>query len=642
VRPNESNCERAVYGLGEVERGMPFEADPGLALLVGELDEWLEDDRQWLGAFTHQWVSLLDDVVASRHASGPSLSDFVEQSAAAWAEIGACRSVLKKSKHGKALDPSIRRRLQRAVRTISEQLLERGALSAAWDDLLAATDFLSARIQARRLFGFIEAQGLDSRELTKSLRELLEDEKATVKMARGESSEREDHNQRAGLSIPERVGLGHALLAAPPRQAETVIWLRYTLSPLRAGRLKLGDAVEIFSAAWLRETLAGEGVEHLPRELREDKHGHLALLANVPPGGDEDDGPTPKEEEEIPEALVRVALGQVSTSEALALARETAELIVSLASLQGADPSIWLLTDSYVRFYNGREAGASFHAPPVMKLSLEHRQALKSDSMPEFVEEWASDLPAGLPLLRRDLRQAARLALWLRRSRDTWEPGRIVLCDRIFEQVGGWAGMGDRRRFCSEFLRISWALQRVRREITNCWHGLYAARLNLDPTLKDGAWEEIKANPGLDYQDGELGRHHFNLSGVIRQIDFLLERVTPDTPLHERLTRLKSRTATGQTVAAWIEELMHEFDAFQQRERRVRNALVHGGPVSDEMAASVLLFVDWLAADALHTAIKGLLAESDLVDYFLDRRADHEKCLVRLRGGDDPADALFW
>jgi hypothetical protein len=217
-----------------------------------------------------------------------------------------------------------------------------------------------------------------------------------------------------------------------------------------------------------------------------------------------------------------------------------------------------------------------------------------------------------------------------------------VLCDRIFEQIAGWAGVVDRRRFTSQYLRTSWALRRIRLEISNSWAAIHSARLNFDPSLSRKKWEEIKQDTELGYEPGAGGRYTIDLRGVLLRLDFLLECVEPDTPLHERLLRLKRRTANGRSTADWVEDLVGEFDAFQSRERRVRNGLVHGGPIDDEMAASVVLFMDWLAAESLHTAIKGLLADHDLIDHFLDRREEYEYCWRRLRRNEPAVEAMFW
>ena len=185
--------------------------------------------------------------------------------------------------------------------------------------------------------------------------------------------------------------------------------------------------------------------EDLPVEMGEDPaNSEVARLAGV--GREAGD-----EREEVPEALIRIALGEVATDEAMQLARETAELVLSLAVLLGSDPTIWLPSDSYERYYDGRSNGSSYHAWPVRTLSHAHRDALASEAMAEFADEWGKKLPPHLPPRSPEMRRMARLALWLRRSRESWDPGRIVLGGRVLEQVAGWAGVADRHRFAREF-----------------------------------------------------------------------------------------------------------------------------------------------------------------------------------------------
>lgn len=193
-----------------------------------------------------------------------------------------------------------------------------------------------------------------------------------------------------------------------------------------------------------------------------------------------------------------------------------------------------------------------------------------------------------------------------------------------------------------EYLKLAWALRRVRLEISNAFRGIWAARVDRDPVLAEGAWEEVLADQAIAYEEQPDGRYTVSLPGVIEKAGFLAGLLEAGSPAGERLSGLAERTTTGETTGEWIAELLKEFDVLKSRERRTRNALVHGGVVDDEVAASVLLFVDWLAADALHGAIEGILDGDDLIDYFIDFRARREECLSRLKAGETPASALFW
>jgi hypothetical protein len=637
---SERQLELAVNGLDRVSRRIPFDIDPGLPAIVGELLEWLDDDRQWFAGFAAQWKSLLQDVLRARDLAGPHLRRQLSTAEPAWKELSQLRASLGGGSGTGAPEPSVRRRLRIAGGKIKVELLKPATLGAAFEDLLTADEHLAAQRRAIQLEALAEMQGLDTVSLLKELRRLLEDDRAAVKAARGEKLESGDLGSYAGFNPADRVRLAHDRLQGRPRKAEVVVWLEYTLAPLEAGRIELGDGISLYAADWIRKAVAAGRTDELPPEVHDtSSNSNLLLLIGLETGAEatRDTAGT-----EIPEALVRVDLGEVETDQALQLAREAAELVVALAVLQGSDPVLWQPTGSYIRLFDGREAGATFHASPVPALSFTHRDALRSDSMPEFSEGLGAALGAHLPVRDVRLRRAARLALWLRRSRETWEPGRVILVGRVLEQIAGWAGVRDRHRFEEEYLRLSWALRRVRLEVSNCWRGVWAAHMNGDLALREGAWEEITSDASIGYEETEGGRYVFNLAGVMEQTDFLIERLMPGSAPHERLSKLADRTVDGVSTASWISDLENEFGVLKSRERRIRNALVHGGAVDDAIAGSVLLFVDWLAADALHAAIEGILEGGNLIDYFIDFRAKRETCRERLQRNDHPSQALFW
>jgi hypothetical protein len=639
---NERRIELALGGLSKLGQAIPFELDVGLPALVEELREWLDDDRQWAAGRPEQWASLLQDILRSRSAAGEHLRRHLAGASPAWDELTALKGQVGSSARG-VPEPSLRHRLTRATEAIGDRLLEADVLEAAYDDLLDATGHLKAREMATRLVRLLEAQGLPKADVVKDVSRVLEDNLWFVKSARGERHETGDLRSFAGLEATERIALARSRLRGRLQIEDVVIWFEYTLAPLPAGHLAVGDAVELFTADWLAETIEQGRYEDLPLELRFplESNSNLRTLLGLDPD-DEKEHDVAKDPWESPLAFVRIELGEVEIDQALQLGREAAELIVALSVLSGSHPELWQPTGSFVRILGGREADASFHAPPVRSLSMAQHDALNSDAMPEFSAGLGRNLAGHLPVRDVRLRRAARLALWLRRTRETWEPGRVVLAGRVLEQIAGWAGVDDRVRFEAEYLKLAWALRRVRLEISNAFRGIWAASLDLDPALVEGGWEKVLADPAIAYEERPDGGYTVSLAGVIERAGFLAGLLEAGSPAGERLTGLAERTASGEATAEWIVELEKEFDVLKSRERRTRNALVHGGAVEDEVAASVLLFVDWLAADALHGAIEGILEGSGLIDYFIDFRARREECRACLQAGGKPASALFW
>jgi hypothetical protein len=629
----ERQTELAAYGLRRSNRRVPFNVDAGPAWLLNELREWLDDDRQWLSPFRDQWKMLLVDLVAAHEAAGKNFKAHLDGLAGDWREISACKAALGGGKQNQPPDPSVRRRLRRATEALRARILAAPALEAVFDDLIEATDHLGAWRAAVHLRDLADLHGLDSEFLAKGLADLLEDEVYAVKTAREEPYDQETGTRSAGATPEERVSLCRSRLRRTPREVDAVIWLHYVLAPLQPGRIDFGDVVQIFSAKELLDA-AARG-EDLPPELTDDPtQSDVAQLAGA--GREVKDS-----REEVPEALIRVSLGRVPTASALQLAKETAELVLSLAVLFGSDPAIWLPSGSNERYYDGRPAGSARHATPVRALSHVHREALESEAIQVVAEEWGKKLPSHLPPNSPQMRRIARLALWLRRSRESWEPGRIVLAGRVLEQVAGWAGVSERYRFAREYLQLPWTFHRIYLEIDNCWRGIWVERGGFGSDLLPGAWERIASDPEIEYEELADGRYSFNRRGVIKRAAFLQDQLRPESASFERLGCLRDNTIDGPATAAWIIRLEKDFESFADRERRIRNALVHGGAVGEGLPESLVSFVDGIAGDALHAAIEGTLADKDLIGQSRDYRDDNESRRKNLGAGAPSAEALF-
>jgi hypothetical protein len=88
--------------------------------------------------------------------------------------------------------------------------------------------------------------------------------------------------------------------------------------------------------------------------------------------------------------------------------------------------------------------------------------------------------------------------------------------------------------------------------------------------------------------------------------------------------------------------LLGAFQRAEDRRRRTRNALVHGGPLAEETVSAVVGFAESLAFDALGSSIEGRLEGRNLVDHFLARREAHVGMERRIAGGEGLQEALFF
>lgn len=611
--------------------------DPDLLAVLHEVRAWLEDPHQWSSASPSNWSSLLDDVGLARAASTGRLRGHLERSAGnAFEEIKSIRGAIR---GGDSLDLSLRRRLDRAVDAIRDGFLDKDALREAWRDLVDTGDPLEAIDAARGLFSVAAEHGHNPGTLSNYLNAILNDDYHAILSARDEEPG-ENPPERAGASIEERLALAADAVTELPREGDVVIWLLFAFATRRGSLspLMLGDRVTLYDISWLRSVSTGSALfaHPLPPELEADAKTISLLLRP------ESESNT---EQAVPRLAIRIDLGRILIAEAEESARRSAEALVALAALQ-AEETPWVLEESFLMYVNGELGPWRFASPAAFTLEGERRIAVEQDITASVIERNAEHWAPHFPIRDPRMQEAAHLLVWLRRTRETWTAGRLLLCDRVIERAAGWAGLADVARFVAEYLKVPWAINQIRNEIVSCGWSAFNALGEMEGASR-AEWErakrwhdEIHADPEIGF---DIGPEFWSLrpDGILRRLEWIIERVPGETFAHSRVRRLQDRVRDGRAAAGWADELMGEFDARNARSRRLRNALTHGGPASAETAALCVPFVETLAIQALHTAVQGRLEGTDLVDHFLDDRAKSTAILARLHDGANPADALW-
>jgi hypothetical protein len=193
---------------------------------------------------------------------------------------------------------------------------------------------------------------------------------------------------------------------------------------------------------------------------------------------------------------------------------------------------------------------------------------------------------------------------------------------------------------------LSWALSQVRGRLTGV---VFSAFMSLNDAERGdaGVWqkyvrahEEIQSDAELELSLGEKSWTAVPRA-VIGKLEWLGERVPPASLAKEEVNFLAARTRNGRALAAWLDELMAEFDAMESRWRRLRNTLTHGGPANEETVGEILDFVESVAVSALHSSMQARFEGTELVDFFLKRRGADERLLAALRAGADPTETIW-
>lgn len=628
--------------LWRANKPVAYEAVPDLPLVLLELEAWLDDEHQWRSGRAKNWATLLNDLSAAWDKVGPVLRGRMEADVPfAREEIRLVRRDLKQS--NLPPDESTRRRLKRAATAIKKQLLKDDSLKNAWADLVSAGSPALAFAASRLLAGIGEMHGHATKSLTWDLRLILGDDSFAVADAREEIVEADRPMEKAGATVSERLELAENVLTRLPRKADVVVWLRFALAPkMHPPVLRVCERVSLYDAAWLH--LAEETPQHaaypLPDELIDSRFGGVSRVIG-------ERGKTTGDGDAVPYAAVRIELQEVWVSEAEGLARGSAEALIALASLEGGHICPWILEDSFSMFIDQGGGPASTAGPAVFQPSPQQRSAMSEDWTAEVISKNAERWGRHFPIRDHRMAEAAHLLVWLHKARGTWGPARLILCDRVIERVSGWAGFSTPRRLITEYLKFHWAMAGMRSECANvAWGALNAEDIYAPVSTPEQQKarterrEEIRWDPDLEF---DLGERHWlvNPRGVLGKLDWLGERVPPGNRIAERIDELRERTQTGSAAAAWAAELMDEFSRMDARAKRVRNALVHGGPATEQAADQILPFVESLAEMALYTSVEGRLDEVDLVEHFIKMRSAHLRVLKALKDGMKPVDALW-
>jgi hypothetical protein len=597
--------------------------DLDLPATLEELREWLADEHQAANTFPRHWVSLLDDVLWAVDGTGPLLrAALLRDHPRTVEELRACRAVLKRAKQPP--DASLRQRIARASQYLGRRLADEKVLVAAFRDLLNAIEPDHARARARSLVALSVEAGHDGKWFPSRLRNVLADDAFAIAAERGEPPP-EDSHQPAGATPDERTALAEGLLSRPARRSDVVVWLRFLSANLRwPPVLEIGDHVTLFDARWLRSVLANDPTQlegRAPEAITEDEGHSVGLFV----GDDE-------RSEDRPAVFIRVVVAGSTGSSARATARRTADTLSGIASLYGTPPRLWQLDDSYVTVTGHGGAGYSLSAPPPSELSVDDSIALDNDHTGRTLADMAAKLGTRLPVRDPAVIHAATLLSWLRGARLAAGPPRLLLCDRVVEQVSGWAGFGDPHRFVSEFLRVSWAVSRVRKQVADA---AFAAAWD----LRRGDNSSLAA----EFADDSVGfGGSVNLKRFLEVIPEVATALGGKSGVRERIHRTHSLVRTPAASAACLRSLFEDFDRREGRRRRIRNTLVHGGPIVERTVEATVDFAEKLAVQALGTSIDGRLSDRNLIDHFLDERALLEGVEHRLRDGDSLSDALFW
>lgn len=611
--------------LGIAKKGRRWTVTLPLVDAVDEVRRWTDDHQQWHHANPKSWQSALRDLRRSLRAHGPEVLGHITDAQEALDEVDRVLALAG----DKAIrsEPALRLRTLKVLDTIEQGLTTPGALGAAWVELRRnVEDPVRGPEAAERLLALARWVGHNPRRVCGLLDFRLSDTQ-------------EPPSQNLAVRRLNRVA---TFFADPPARSDIVVWLRALYASVgEPPVIEVGKDIKIYDAAWLRRALQGS-VRHrqIPTECECGRPGRDRLRPfadrrfqpRPEPSLERDEYPS---NDDIPVACIRVELFDVVVDQAPDIARRAAGALTCLGVIDGGLPNSWQLEETFEIFKDGDPWSGVSVAPPTAIGVVDHMKSVR-DPTADVIRRHADELATELPYLKGRQRAAIDLLRWLRSAKSAPPAARLVLCDRAIETVAGWAGIATPGRFVEAYLIPSWAQGRVR----NAFFAIAVDILFNDDRerYEEGdprrlGWQEILDHPAIQLKRSPMT---VNLVGLLSEWDWMIDRLPEDGPAWRRAQEIGDAATDGKSMYAWFTRLLQDAKHLEARRARTRNALMHGGPASDEVIQAVLPFAELMATEAVALSFFGSLGERSIPEVFLEDEAAIRRDLARLKSGMPP------
>jgi len=619
-----------------IYRSLPVGAGDAVLGPLAALDElagWVRDDHQWVDGRAQNWISLLDEVLDTWRSLPHAVNTLAASTdAAALASLAKARGRIATDKG--AFDVAVRAALTSAASDLVAVLATPDALTAAWMDLARAvkrSDFRREKQAIALLASVAELQGKLWQPLSRRLWGVLGDDlneiRAIRAQAAGQATPALVAPGAAGESATSRLSLAQQTLSLPAPSGDLIVWLAFVRAHVDRIVVPVGPAVTLFEGRWLRNVL-----EHCD----DAAHPHDSVPAEVAASRDVCLKAWEADRPDVDFALMRIELGTVAIEAALDEARTTAAALIRLAAFYDRGRTSWRDSGSYVIFVDGEP---DWWSAGIHDLADDRDAVLNRafDQTAATLSDLAATIGPHLPVSDPEVRTALDLLQWLTEARGSWSPAALLLDDRVLQTAAGWSEYADSRRFAEEQLALAWAFQQAQSEIADT--GIKAVDgidrsgglTPSDPTRRAASLEATDSRH-IVTRDWPAGPHA-HLSNVVTQIAWLQGWQERGTDARLRLAVLQKHTTSGQAAARWLEQLRGEFGVLLDRANRTRNAIAHGGPISEPTLRTIGRFFDEVASDALNRALQARLSGQRPRAVFDQRRRDLELILDDLANG---------
>lgn len=570
-------------------------------LAARELEGWLGDSRPYDGQHKPGWRSALADFLHSASNLGPelqaALDSHLKDAIDAAESLNRDFTVPSKANMGDVLQGR-RGRDQLVFTGLRAQWAAAEVREAAWDDLAEACrdvtvgyDVLAIR---RDLFWEImEAGDHDVHWMGDLLSGVLRDSAFYIAQAGiwlgdiiGTQSALLRHDHAAGLPEGKRLALCRRILTAPPVDGHYVAWAAFDHAGPGSVRETVGP-ISFWDSKWVRAVLEQRdgNLPDIPEELQAtDGIFKPDLLPDAPDV-----------------RLARVDLGTGAWTDPLRVARDQAEAVVVLAGFN-VGHSYWRLMRGHLVTIDGRVR--SLAAFSGTRDEQDTPSTLYQEAMDVELASLASTMREHLPVTDRKLSEVIQAVHWWQQARRQPPLTAVLLHVRVLEllsqRVGGYRYW---HQYTDQHLKSWWVRWSMVCELADIVSTCLASSGRVPDPADRVQLERIERDMTALLPGGKRRREY---NKAIDALPTLASIFPPQETLGRRIRDLGERL-DPKNLPSWRDALTRDWQLTLARLVRLRNSLAHGGPIEDDSAETVRLFVQQVAGQALTVALEGTL-----------------------------------
>lgn len=610
-----------------------------LPAAASDLLDWVGDQRVFLPTQYDDWQQVIGDYRDSLIHSGPKILAVVkEQTVVIDALLNGLilSSTDADGRPRRSMDAAVRADLQVALQLLLTTASSNEAIIASWRDLVRTCENRSRKVDEvsfRRdtLWAVATLRGLDSgrfgifRDVCSVLTDNADDVRRELHRAAGTEYQPGIPDWGpSGLETWERLPLCEQILIRPPTKADCIVWLRLAPTHLPQYEVNHGD-VTFYNASYLSGHI---GHPELAEHFRVPPMEVLAL-PEIPPLLRPDET---EWDDDWHMAYARVVLSDTEVHDAEAQART---LVEALKVINHAEPGVWQLKKGCIKFVDGQRSPFSWGPAE----DAEKPYYPQNDRLGRDIERMDRRFGSLTAKSVHALQDAVDLTAALKAASDEGPQATVMAAVRAVEHVSVWTAAGEKHwaDFASSYFKKAQSRVRLVEFIG------YFTRNAVErvPDYRPGApaipeLAQLRASLSVT---SSYGHGAFDVRGAADHVSEL-KGIYADHWLARGLGELEEVLATPEAMYARLDELGRRFERHLRRLKRLRNAAIHGGPVSVAGCQSVAVFAHNMGHQVLNEAFAALLTGTDVSSYIDNYRKDHIQRYERVRTTGD-IDALF-